>query len=95
MKIKTMIITHNKKHRKFPALVINGTTLDEVQSHKHLGVRITKDLNCDEYVEDLVCVFQLLKQISVWMFSRHYSTFHLHDQGWNMYSVGQLLQATV
>ncbi len=52
-KTKTMVITRKKKHEHFPPLKMSGTNLDEVKSHKHLGVTLAKNLCWDEHIEDI------------------------------------------
>ena len=53
-KTKTMIISKKKKQPICPPLVMNGAVLQEVKSHKHLGVTLSDNLSWNAHVEDLV-----------------------------------------
>ena len=53
-KTKTMIMSHKRKHEHHPPLMMDGATLDNVASHKHLGVTLSKNLTWDEHIEDIV-----------------------------------------
>ena len=52
-KTKTMVITRKRRKIHYPPLSMNGTVLQDVQSHKHLGVTFSNNLLWDEHVEDL------------------------------------------
>ena len=53
-KTKTMILSRKWKQQNFHNLVMGGSVLQSVQSHKHLGVTISKNLSWDKHVEDIV-----------------------------------------
>ena len=52
-KTKTMVVSRKRKAVHYPPLNMNGTMLQEVQSHKHLGVTLSKDLSWDQHIEDV------------------------------------------
>ena len=53
-KTKTMTLTRKRKKKVFPKLYMSGTPLNEVTSHKHLGVTLSKDLSWNSHIEDVV-----------------------------------------
>ena len=53
-KTKAMTISWKTKLPNFPPLIMSGTPLEEVQSHKHLGLTFSKDLDWREHIENLV-----------------------------------------
>ena len=52
-KTKTMLVS-NKHPDDLPPVSMDGVNLDEVQSHKHLGVVLSKDLSWKNHIEDMV-----------------------------------------
>ncbi len=52
-KTKTMTLSKKKKPIVAPPLIMNGTVLNNVASHKHLGVTFSKNLSWQEHIEDL------------------------------------------
>ena len=52
-KTKTMYISKKKQQALKPQLKMSGTALDEVESFKHLGVTISKDLSWHQHIENL------------------------------------------
>ena len=53
-KTKTMQISKKKKHQVSPPILMNGTRVNEVQSHKHLGVTISNNLTWNDHIEEMV-----------------------------------------
>ncbi len=52
-KTKTMLVSKKKKILSHPKLSMGETNLDEVKSHKHLGLILSHDLSWSEHIEDL------------------------------------------
>ena len=52
-KTKTMFISKKKNLQKGPALIMDGTPLQEVKAYKHLGVTLSSNLTWNAHVEDL------------------------------------------
>jgi hypothetical protein len=48
-----MVITKRKKKENYPLLTMNDVPLEEVKSHKNLGVTLSKTLLCDEHIENI------------------------------------------
>ena len=53
--IKTvyMIITRKKNPINYPNLILDGTILKKVDSHRHLGVTISSDFTWEKHIKDL------------------------------------------
>ena len=45
-----MFIIKKKKKEVYPPLIMNGRPLEEVTSHKHLGITLSKSLIWDEHI---------------------------------------------
>ena len=52
-KTKSLLITKKRCNDPVPPLLLDGLAFEEVQSHKHLGVTISKDLNWREHIENV------------------------------------------
>ena len=53
-KTKTMKISKKKKQHISPPIFMNGTQVDEVKSHKHLGIIFSNNLTWKDHIEELV-----------------------------------------
>jgi hypothetical protein len=52
-KTKEMLISQKRDNAVHPPIILNGVTVDQVKSHKHLGVTLKDDLKWDKHVEDM------------------------------------------
>ena len=52
-KTKSMIFTRKRKKQHYPPLFMDGQTLDNVESHKHLGVTFSTNLSWNEHIENI------------------------------------------
>jgi hypothetical protein len=52
-KTKEMLISTKRDNAVHPPIILNGATVDQVKSHKHLGVTLKDDLKWDKHVEDM------------------------------------------
>ena len=52
-KTKSMTISKKRKPEVLPPLFMDGTKLDIVETHKHLGVTLSKHLTWNDHIEDL------------------------------------------
>ena len=53
-KTKTMNLSKKKNPTFCPPLFMNGESLHEVDTHKHLGLTFSKNLSWNEHIEDIV-----------------------------------------
>ena len=53
-KTKSLIISNKKNLHTHPKLNLNGTDIEEVKFHKHLGVYITQNLRWNNHIDDIV-----------------------------------------
>ena len=52
-KTKEMLITKKRDNVAHPPIVLNGTMVDTVKSHKHLGIILKDDLKWDKHVVEM------------------------------------------
>jgi hypothetical protein len=52
-KTEELIISRKRKKPVHPRLMMNGTTIKRVLSHKHLGVTISCDLSWKAHIDDI------------------------------------------
>ena len=50
---KSLLLTRKKVNDPIPPAMVDGYMVEDVTSHKHLGVTLSKDLNWREHIETM------------------------------------------